>query len=404
MLNAYTKKHMQGSNGDTFTKKEKKEVFRFWGKRFEAPIKFCVETKYFDQCEDTDLFLSGKIEACPSKRNEFRYRVVWKWKGVKNLPNGFEVSWLRNYYPNSEEDFFKARIIDYEESSRAATVEQGKKARIEHNGTDAGYVDTTKIRVEKIRIYPNDLQREVFEQWLECIKESYNRLVEKWPLCEKAPGIQEAREFLKTLQIGNNVPVDIQECAIFDMLNAAKAQKSKKRHNRHYNATFKQKESINQCGFEIRDKHWKSRGKKNKPLRNGYGFFGPNEESFGDNVLRSKYHLPIDLDHACRIRKDLNGKWFLYLRKNTFIQKQVAATTSRNSKIDSVVGLDPGIRTFMTTYSSCGIVTEWAVNDSRRLHRLHCKADKLQSLIDTNKGSGKSILLFLLLCFRVANI
>jgi truncated hemoglobin YjbI len=43
------------------------------------------------------------------------------------------------------------------------------------------------FKTEKIRIYPNNIQTEIFTKWLNCIKETYNHLVAKWSSCENPP-------------------------------------------------------------------------------------------------------------------------------------------------------------------------------------------------------------------------
>jgi transposase len=261
------------------------------------------------------------------------------------------------------------------------------------------------FKTEKIRIYPNNIQTEIFTKWLNCIKETYNHLVEKWSSCENPPSKKIAREFMKSLPCCIGIPTDIIDCAMQDLLTAAQAAKSKKGNNRDYSATFKARESITQCGIVIRPEQWITHGKKNRPIDDGYGFFGPDDDSFGEHILRSKYELPRCLSHSCRIKQDVKGRWFVYLH----VDQHVVTKIPTGCDIDHAVALDPGIRTFMTTYSCDGVVTEWAVNDSKRIHGLHLKADKLQSLIDCNKGKGMlrcnylfelcSIELFILIVF-----
>jgi transposase len=220
------------------------------------------------------------------------------------------------------------------------------------------------FKTEKIRIYPNNIQTEIFTKWLNCIKETYNHLVEKWSSCENPPSKKIAREFMKSLPCCIGIPTDIIDCAMQDLLTAAQAAKSKKGNNRDYSATFKARESITQCGIVIRPEQWITHGKKNRPIDDGYGFFGPDDDSFGEHILRSKYELPRCLSHSCRIKQDVKGRWFVYLH----VDQHVVTKIPTGCDIDHAVALDPGIRTFMTTYSCDGVVTaEWAVNDSKRI-------------------------------------
>jgi hypothetical protein len=360
------------------SKNESENKFRFSKKRFEAPISYCINEEFLDACKDLDVTLIGRISECPSKKNSFQFYVAWNLKGniKKNLPCSFKKHWLKHYFSESESNYIKNQIMRYE-------TRMNDNAIIETTATDLEQETLKIIKTQKIRIYPNRIQEEIFTKWLNCIKETYNHLVEKWPSCENPPSKKEAREFMKSLPCSKGIPVDIIECAMQDSLTAAQAAKNKKGKNRAYNATFKTRESITQCGLVIRPEQWITHGKKNNAIEDGYGFFGP-DDSFGENILRSKYDLPKCLSHSCRIKQDIRGRWFVYLH----VDQHVINKIPTGCDVDHAVALDPGIRTFMTTYSCHGVVTEWAVNDSKRIHGLHLKADKLQSLIDCNKGEG----------------
>ena len=45
--------------------------------------------------------------------------------------------------------------------------------------------------------------------------------------------------------------------------------------------------------------------------------------------------------------------------------------------LQSVVSLDPGVRTFMTAYSADGQIVEWGPGDATRISRLGCAYDSL---------------------------
>jgi len=46
---------------------------------------------------------------------------------------------------------------------------------------------------------------------------------------------------------------------------------------------------------------------------------------------------------------------------------------------EGIISLDPEFRTFATTYSPSGLAAEWGKGDIRRIYRLCCAVDKLQS-------------------------
>jgi len=270
--------------------------------------------------------------------------------------------------------YIKGQIIAYERRMNGDIFQA--------TNTDLGDQENSKfvLRTEKIRIYPKTLQAEVFTKWLICIKDTYNHsLVNRWPSCENPPSKKDARHIIKSMPCSDGIPADIREYPMEDLLNAAKAQQSKKGKNRDYIAVVKPKDSISQCGFWIRPEQWISPGRDNMPIGDGYGCFGP-DDSFGEDILRSNHKLPYCLSHSCRINQDSKGRWFVHLKVDSHVVTKVPTSCD----IDHVVALDLGMRTFMTTYSCDGMVTEWAVNDCKRIHGLHLKVDKLKSLIDTN--------------------
>lgn len=56
---------------------------------------------------------------------------------------------------------------------------------------------------------------------------------------------------------------------------------------------------------------------------------------------------------------------------------------------ESMVALDPGVRTFQTTYDTSGLATEWGKDDMKRLFVLCRFADKIQSAWQSKKGAKR---------------
>ena len=56
---------------------------------------------------------------------------------------------------------------------------------------------------------------------------------------------------------------------------------------------------------------------------------------------------------------------------------------------ESVVALDPGVRTFQTTYDATGLITEWGKGDMTEIFLMCRRADKAQSVCAKKKGSKK---------------
>lgn len=53
------------------------------------------------------------------------------------------------------------------------------------------------------------------------------------------------------------------------------------------------------------------------------------------------------------------------------------------------MSLDPGVRTFQTTYDAAGLATEWGKGDMSVIHGLCRRADKLQSTMTKKTGSKR---------------
>jgi putative transposase len=56
---------------------------------------------------------------------------------------------------------------------------------------------------------------------------------------------------------------------------------------------------------------------------------------------------------------------------------------------ESVVSLDPGVRTFQTTYDASGLATEWGKGDMNQVYIMCRRMDKLQARHDLEKKRSK---------------
>ncbi len=73
------------------------------------------------------------------------------------------------------------------------------------------------------------------------------------------------------------------------------------------------------------------------------------------------------------------------------IPRQVAKRDENQSPQckESFVALDPGVRTFQTTYDVNGLVTEWGKDDMRHFFRLCRIADKIQATTKLKKAATR---------------
>ena len=93
---------------------------------------------------------------------------------------------------------------------------------------------------------------------------------------------------------------------------------------------------------------------------------------FGLGILKGYETLPSELDHDSKLLKE-NDKYYLLVPE--LIQQE-------NVKpMDSIVAIDPGVRTFATCYDAKqASIFEWGKCDIGRQYRLALQIDKLTSL------------------------
>jgi len=91
--------------------------------------------------------------------------------------------------------------------------------------------------------------------------------------------------------------------------------------------------------------------------------------------MKSAETLPDVLPSDARVLRDNRGDYYLIMMVEGDVREQDDASPS--AKLESVVSLDPGVRTFMTAYSADGEVVEWGTGDVCRFYRLSNAHDKL---------------------------
>ena len=140
-----------------------------------------------------------------------------------------------------------------------------------------------------------------------------------------------------------------------------KEMKRKKRKNPiEYRSKKNESESI-----VIHSKHWKKSG-----------IFHPT--FFGKEPIRGSEPLPDKLYYDSRIQRNRLGEFYLCIPMPLEIRSD--NQTPKWKKIeDGILAIDPGVRTFATTYSPDGTITEWGKSDISRIYRLCHASDDLQS-------------------------
>lgn len=235
------------------------------------------------------------------------------------------------------------------------------------------------IRARRIRIHPTPDQNAEFTKLFGTVRFCYNMLVEKYRNVGKG-GVNLA-DLRATIAAGpawlTDIHYEIRDVAVRDFDKARKAHFAKlgkmkmNDPNARLDAKFKFRSKRDaQQSFEVRP--------RDLVRKNGQLAF------LALDVLDSAEDIPDEAEAAGRFIRDRLGRTFLALPRQVAKRSENQAPSS----LESVVALDPGVRTFQTTYDASGLATEWGKDDMRQLFKLCLVADKLQTSWKTKK-SGK---------------
>jgi putative transposase len=226
------------------------------------------------------------------------------------------------------------------------------------------------MRARRIRLYPTKEQEEKLGRFFGAVRFCYNLLVEKYPVVGQG-GIKLA-DMRATIAAGpewlKEIPYDIKDGAVDDFVKAHKAHFAKLKKKRkndpaaRHDAKFKfRSKRDQQQSFEVRP--------RDLERKTGAMAF------LNLSSLRGAEHIPEEAEAAARFVRDRLGRYFLVLPRQVARRSETQAPSSH----EGVVALDPGVRTFQTTYDADGLATEWGKDDMKQIYRLCRVADKLQS-------------------------
>lgn len=218
-------------------------------------------------------------------------------------------------------------------------------------------LDATIRKCKKIRFYPTTEQKKIFKKWFGTARYAYNHAIEllkdgevksNWKAI-KGGILNDIPEW------GKEIPYQVKSIAIRDACIAVSAAKKK-------------------CLITKEEQEVKF---KNRHERTQSCYI-PKAAISEDGVyhtLVGKLNLREEIPDGhsdSRLVFD-NGRWFLCI--------PYKVTTRKSENQGRVVGLDPGVRSFISFYSptSCGKLGE---NDIARIWKLALSIDKLTSLSD----------------------
>ena len=249
------------------------------------------------------------------------------------------------------------------ECDQQKTEEKKSNKKKKKNKPSAG-------KVRKIRLFPNERQKEILMRWFGTTRWTYNQCltaVEKEEIPKDKDALRLRCLNSECFQNKNKwvlkTPYDVRDEGMNDLLKAYMTNFSKKNPTKFkikYRSKKNESESI-----VIHSKHWKKAG-----------VFYPN--FFGKEPIRASEPLPDKLEYDSRLQRTRLGEFYLCIPKPLEVKGDNQAP-KWTRKEEGILSIDPGVRTFATGYSPSGLSIEWGKNDIGRIYRLCYKMDKLQS-------------------------
>jgi putative transposase len=237
---------------------------------------------------------------------------------------------------------------------------------------------TDEMNSIKLRIYPSKEQHSILAKWFGATRFIYNRCLYYINQEREKPGYKYSEvadvKNLRAKFINNSnyetentwmkeINYDVRDEAMRDLKDNFKSNFSKKEFFKLKYKTRKSKISVS-----VLAKHWThKKGEFSKIFKK----------------MKCEKPLPKKLNYDSRIIKTETGEYYIciprLLVKKFDYENQI--TKPINNSEESIVSIDPGVRTFLTCYDQNGCVFEFGKNDIGMLARLNHYKFKLQSEI-----------------------
>lgn len=254
--------------------------------------------------------------------------------------------------------------------------------------TEAGCVKA----VRKVLIRPNARDRGVLRRWFGCSRSIYNHTLD---FCKRTrcynehivnasvateSSIPEARSYLRKL------PSNIRKLTVKEACEA-------------YKSNFAKRELDPGHKFDMRYRSKKNRTQQIKIERRSLSAKGGRLRIFLTNSELSKEGFGYDPARVTlsqctsdfSLLMDAECRYWLLLPYNRFPARENQAAGDAMEVEKSQCALDPGVHTFITTYSPDGTSYKLGDEAACRLYRLQMHLDRILSDIDTCKKRGKSL-------------
>lgn len=297
----------------------------------------------------------------------------WKHHNLLNLPKTSLLSSMSSIVGSMEEGSTIKKKKN-KAAPKKTLLTKTKKPMV----NSSRVIKLKNLKAEDIR---------VFRQWFGCYRKTYNLALDSLKNNWKNTPLNQywlRNRFVTKWNVPKNLsylldtPKHIRECAMKELVTAYKTNLEKRKQNPNFT-------------FDV-----KFKSKKEKNVTIPIPFSGiksskdPNNQTyikmfptFLQNRLEYfvKRNKDVDITRDCRLRMSPLGNFYLH------VPMSVSAPESQGGNKDTVISLDPGVRTFLTGYSpSTNTCYKFADKDISRLQRLCCHLDKLISLTAKKKG------------------
>lgn len=218
--------------------------------------------------------------------------------------------------------------------------------------------ESTKLRSRKIKIYPSPEVKKLWNKWVAACRYCFNQSI----AYQKENGKMGKRKLRNIIMQSDlpewvkETPCHIRQNAIFDAHQAYTASQDCKFRNCH---APRQTIKFNNSNF--------SQGQWYPKLTKGLDF-------------KTSEPIPRKSINATQLVKTKSGEWFAVFLNETH---------PKRNKNDSIISLDPGVRSFLTGFDGQKFI-EIGENDMVKINRLCSYLDDLMSRISQSFGHQKA--------------
>jgi putative transposase len=229
-------------------------------------------------------------------------------------------------------------------------------------------------KAKRIRVYPTTEEQEKLKRWIgtarwtynECLKAIQNEGVARSKKALRARALNEGTIVALNKPWLHDTPYDVRDAAMDDLLKAyASGFARRKNDKKSFKLGLRSRKTAFQESIVVHHKHYKN-------MTGTYAFL---------KKLRSAEPLPEDLIYDSRlVLERRTNAFYLCIPMPLVVRSENQAPATKR-----IIALDPGVRTFMTSYDPSGESIDFAAKDIGHIYRLCHRLDDLNSRWDGNE-------------------